>query len=462
MIEIANASRSLVRSGTAGVRGAPSNAAVALLAVLLFLVATPGECAAPQSVLFFTGSVQGYLDQCGCTRFPLGGLDKRSGYVSVVRKRWPGAPAILLDAGNFADTPGAAGDIKTRGLVRGMNKLGYLASGVGERELLGGNEGFQRLAKEAEFPFISTNLFLERAGTPWLAASAVLGGGGVRIGVMSITRQNPAVRIALPSGDTVVTIDPIVAVRNEFARLRSAADVIVVLAAVPIEDARLLARRVPGINLILGAHGAVVTSEPLAENGTQIIYAGDQGKYMGQVDVYRGSGRFALESRLAQLGDAVPSDAAMSNFVIEVLAKSQEAERQRRPVDGPIEARNGFVGSGACSACHPSIVAEWGKTDHARAWQTLIRKGPLQAGCIGCHVTGFGQPGGFVDASSTPHLVNVGCESCHGPGAPHIAQPERPYGKITLGTCTSCHTTEMDPTFNFYEDRQLIRHTAEQ
>jgi hypothetical protein len=81
-----------------------------------------------------------------------------------------------------------------------------------------------------------------------------------------------------------------------------------------------------------------------------------------------------------------------------------------------------------------------------------------QSSCIPCHVTGHGQPGGFVDERATPHLVGVGCEACHGAAAEHLADPARPYGKTGLASCTSCHTAEMDPTFNYYRDRQLVMH----
>ena len=34
--------------------------------------------------------------------------------------------------------------------------------------------------------------------------------------------------------------------------------------------------------------------------------------------------------------------------------------------------------------------------------------------CVQCHVTGYGEPNGFVSVEKAPDLVNVGCESCHG------------------------------------------------
>ena len=64
----------------------------------------------------------------------------------------------------------------------------------------------------------------------------------------------------------------------------------------------------------------------------------------------------------------------------------------------------------------------------------------------------------YIDGESTPHLQEVGCESCHGPGSEHVRLPEQPYGAISITSCTSCHDAANDPDFNYYEDRRLVSH----
>jgi hypothetical protein len=434
-----------------------------LLAAVADTLPAPGTWPQPQSVVFFTGNVQGYLEQCGCTRNPLGGLDRRSGYVAQVRRRWPAISRVLLDAGNFADTPGPAGDVKTKALVKLMGRLGYVASGVGERELLNGHDFFRQLSSEATFTFVSTNLVREADRSPWLAPQLLIDAGGIRIGLLAVTRHNPSLRVSLPDGGAVVTMDPAAAIGSRVAQLRETRDLVVVLATLPLEDARLLARKIPGIDLILGTHGGRVTDDAVVEGKTHIVYAGDEGKYVAEVGLYRGvsNGPVSMESKIASLGPSVTADVTIGAAVIEAMARSQDAELAARtaPVAGA-EGRPSFLGSGACSACHAAIVAEFAQSDHARAYTNLVRRGPPQASCVVCHVTGHAQAGGFTEIRSTPHLAGVGCESCHGPGAAHVQEPQRPYGRVTLATCTVCHTAEMDPTFNCYEDRQLVRHSS--
>ena len=40
--------------------------------------------------------------------------------------------------------------------------------------------------------------------------------------------------------------------------------------------------------------------------------------------------------------------------------------------------------------------------------------------CVGCHVTGYGKPGGFESIEKTPGLVGVQCEMCHGAGGGYL------------------------------------------
>ncbi len=85
-----------------------------------------------------------------------------------------------------------------------------------------------------------------------------------------------------------------------------------------------------------------------------------------------------------------------------------------------------------------------------------------------CHVTGFGKEGGFVDVASTPDLVGVGCEMCHGPGGTYtqdeyMSLKNKEYKKsevvavgmvdtVSEAQCTVCHNENVPMegyTFDF-------------
>ena len=78
------------------------------------------------------------------------------------------------------------------------------------------------------------------------------------------------------------------------------------------------------------------------------------------------------------------------------------------------------------------------KTRHAHAYDTLVKaRDPklrqFDGECIACHTVGFKHHTGYQDPppGATPKqvekhnlkLLDVGCESCHGPGSAHANNP---------------------------------------
>ena len=100
----------------------------------------------------------------------------------------------------------------------------------------------------------------------------------------------------------------------------------------------------------------------------------------------------------------------------------------------------------------------WTGMSHSKAFLSLSPEqragGKDEKGraCVRCHVTGYGEKGGFVSEEKTPKLVNVGCESCHGPGSLHFQLMFANLGEDTMPedkkirksvTCTGCHNPHM-------------------
>lgn len=123
----------------------------------------------------------------------------------------------------------------------------------------------------------------------------------------------------------------------------------------------------------------------------------------------------------------------------------------------PALAEPSFVGSKACAECHQEeydSFLKFSKKPHSFQGVEKMRsdlKPEELKSCYGCHTTGYGKPGGFVDAKSTPDLAQVGCETCHGPGSEHAegGDPATVTRKPTLESCGRCHNAERTGEFNF-------------
>lgn len=97
-----------------------------------------------------------------------------------------------------------------------------------------------------------------------------------------------------------------------------------------------------------------------------------------------------------------------------------------------LAADSPFEGRKKCSSCHKIQAKSWKDTAHAKAMESLKpntkKEAKLKAkldpakdytqdkDCVGCHVDGFGEKGGYKIESPKKMLTGVGCESCHGPG----------------------------------------------
>jgi len=126
------------------------------------------------------------------------------------------------------------------------------------------------------------------------------------------------------------------------------------------------------------------------------------------------------------------------------------------------EGGSEYVGSGACQTCHQADHTVWKGSLHAHAYETLIAKGrEHDPECIVCHVTGYGEAGGFVSMDETPQLASVGCEACHGAGSGHVANPQATYSQQRAKACVQCHTSEMSPGFGYERYWAKIVHGRE-
>lgn len=113
-----------------------------------------------------------------------------------------------------------------------------------------------------------------------------------------------------------------------------------------------------------------------------------------------------------------------------------------------------YIGYKGCADCHQEIVDGWKTTPHAHAFATLKEQGEEKqsnAGCVRCHVVAMDQDGGYIDRDLTPELIDVQCESCHGPGAQHAASedPADIISKPDEASCRTCHTEGQDKNFDY-------------
>ncbi len=133
-------------------------------------------------------------------------------------------------------------------------------------------------------------------------------------------------------------------------------------------------------------------------------------------------------------------------------------------------AKNSYVGDTEkkCAMCHKAQVEAWKKWGMAGAWDKLSAEDKKNEACIKCHVTGYGQEGGWVSFEKTPGLVGVQCEACHGPAGNHMKAPmtDKAARKASMtapdeASCKACHIKEGNPNFKEFKYADAVKLLAD-
>ena len=125
------------------------------------------------------------------------------------------------------------------------------------------------------------------------------------------------------------------------------------------------------------------------------------------------------------------------------------------------------VGSEQCTSCHRSEHRTLKRGPHAAAMRRLIGEDAEDVGCVRCHATPAASGPPAQTLAGYRRDEGVGCESCHGPGGEHVAEPTAD-NIIGLGEscpecvieaiCTSCHTPAWDDDWELSSHLEAIIH----
>lgn len=436
----------------------------------------------PTATLLLAGRNQGRNKPCGCTQPQVGGVERAARAKELLTRRADGALAAASLGGIMPPVSGSQREndqnaLKAqfyRAVVRqdDYSALTLLGNDLYVKDMVAsfGGEGSSEIDRP-RFPVNVKPSAVSGAdpnatGVPWAEFAL----RQIRIRVLSVVDE--------ARGDELKSAgiaDYVSAPATVLQGLQPNADVVWVIAvdgdAGTLEAVRAAARALgPAVLVDMNslAHDAPRERVPLGPDPLVVSFD-EKGKALGVLDFDPGpDGKGWLVSYHAQpLGpdfDEGPSDARQAISDLFAIYRRQVREegflaREMRRKEAPGAAR--FVGSAACARCHSGIYEEWLRTHHAQALKTLKQKDyDWDPECLTCHVVGVTRESGrgwtwwesgFADAARTRHLGGVGCESCHGPGSLHVAEPWKKDLFAAGGPnrrhpqrdgCMSCHDLE--------------------
>lgn len=246
----------------------------------------------------FAANMIGEIEPCGCKANPTGGLARRVTILDAWRAGSPkkaqavapapdSAPAtpeaqekalkmaasqpesqigdvafdgfLVLDAGDtFADSPLLEGERLDRAkktaalIVERFNAEGVKAQLVGDKDLALGRAMLAELAKNAKYPFITTNVVDGQTRAPLFASHAVVEVAGLKIGIIGLVTKAAASAPTLAS-EGLTLIAPAEAAKSAVAELdKLGVDVVIALSQLAPAEQEEVAKAAPRIQLFLG------------------------------------------------------------------------------------------------------------------------------------------------------------------------------------------------------------------
>jgi len=455
----------------------------------------------PKLALVITGRLNGYLEPCGCAGLERmkGGLSRRHSMMDMLRND-RGWPLAAVDVGGLIDGSGPRpqAELKFQTTVNALQEeMKYDAIGLGKTDLGFSAGDLLSAGVGDESPFLSANTALFGFDSGMTSQKRIIELGGIKVGITSVLGEKWWEEV---NNSDVVFADPEEKLAELVPALDQECDKLILLAHATEEESMALAKKFPQLDVVVTAGGpAEPPKKPKRVEGSDALFivVGEKGMNAVVLGFYDDPQEPVRYQR-------VPLDSRfLQSAVVKKLMRQYQEGLQHMGLDGlgigtisypGKELLGKFVGSEKCKSCHEESYRVWKKSKHAEAWATLVNADPprnFDPECIACHVVGWSPQNfrpfesGFLSGEGTPHLVNVGCETCHGPGAAHVKVEQgadfdlqeklQKAAVITLEEsrqavsnaitdrqpCRNCHDLDNSPDFDFESYWKKIEHREE-
>jgi len=429
---------------------------------------------APRVRFAITGSMGGKLEPCGCASAQLGGLPRR-----LFHLRQDQRYDLRIEGGNMVKAPTPLDGLKLFTALQALHAVEnpyskYHVQAVGPRDIALPNDDFAIFTGALDVPLVSADLVRtlpEIEGMPWTAKpfrDFEVKGIPVRITALTLT---------LPEGTEGWEL---AAPQDAWTKAMAGATpetLRVLMVHGGSETTRSFATLDPKPDLLIGVNDEHVEPPLDAEvvDGVPVVFPGSEGRCVLEVTLCRLEDGPRLGYHVVELAGsrtdktAMQDETARSLILQHRMDAAEQGMREAMAEREPTANGNTYTGTASCTPCHQDDHQVWAGSKHAQAWKTLVDADNSERypwpttqypDCIGCHTVGYGEVSGFVNPEATPELQSVGCESCHGPGSAHVADPEVKMGPVGSLRCIKCHDHDQSPDFDYNQRWLMIRHGA--
>lgn len=461
------------------------------------------------ATLVHTNDVLGDIEPCGCRTNPLGGMARK--YHLLKKMKDP--LKLQLDTGDLLfpseRIPNYLKDqsiLQAKYLLKSMDLTHHQAAVPGEKDFALGLKIFENLRKSSQVQFLAANL-KRRDGKSFLNSHAIFTEKDpkthkvFRIGVVGLVGE----KLQWPHDLKVSPGIPVA--QKEVISLQGKVDLLIFLTHQGLEEDRNLARRVSGIDLIVGGHSQAFLQNPEKVKKTWLVQSSFRNQYVGTwpLSSHLDSARYELVGLDTTYDSPVNAPSEIDDWVKEFKTRVAELNSEKETSLEMFETGKDvpkYQTFPKCLGCHLKQFDFWRNTLHAHALEPLFKKNQHQnKECLTCHTLGLGDPEGwgqvnavaesYIGKDSVTRSISseelrqtladlsegtgatqqkkllplarswapVQCENCHQPGRDHPFSGEKYLKTVEIQTCLNCHNLERSPSWYTPEkkpDRKVI------
>ena len=272
--------------------------AAALFSSLALSCSGGGEDRADLS-LFFTGTINGYIEPCGCVSGQIGGIDRSATYIRTEMEANPNS--LFVETGDLVSEEFVLDDavlqqisVKAAAFLSVWADLGCSAMALGENDLLTlGVENLKKLEARFGIPMLCGNL-IDKSGEHPFESYTIVERGGKRIGIFSLL----APRVEQPIAKDPELVDIAAKLRPHGLRVQNwkarakeiveellpQTDMILCASHLGFNLNRKLAEAQPQIDLIFGGHFGDAEKERYTVERTPVLISLFRGSRVDRVD----------------------------------------------------------------------------------------------------------------------------------------------------------------------------------
>ena len=263
--------------------------------------------------IIYSGGLVGYLEPCGCREGRVGGLARLAGAIQDSLRHW-NSPALLLDAGEFAESYGSDLVAKNKTMLESFALMPYDAVNVTSRDLMAGVQNLHGAADSLHVPLISANLVDRESGQRLFPGWVIKELRGKRIGVLGVGAIRPLERIKAGAA-ALEFANPDSAIRGALAEMGGQCDWTILLCDLTSRVSRDLAARIPGLDIVISTSEIISKEQARKFGAAYVIGTSRKGKYLTTIGLLEGGDSLQVKLSKALLDSTMKVDPQVEKLI---------------------------------------------------------------------------------------------------------------------------------------------------